>query len=155
MAEPRPFPSFVNEKIVRPRRLVRRKGAKIEPRSFSSLANEETKCLKWFEAFMRGRCGVLWLIHRVIPTKPIIRVELEQQMYADSNIVHEPVADSTESISGLQTLLENAPSLPESKLSWHRALEELLDGTRDGSKLPLTILIEVGDKNQWQKCTLE
>ena len=73
--------------------------------------------------------------HRAIPTKSIIRIELEQQTYADSNIVHEPAADSTESISGLQTLLENAPSLPESKLLWHRTLEELLNGTRDGSKL--------------------
>ena len=74
-------------------------------------------------------------------------------MYADSNIVHEPAADSPERISGLQSLLKNAPSLPDCKMSWHRALEELLDGTRDGTKFPRTI--EVGDKNQWQKCTLE
>ena len=29
-------------------------------------------------------------IHHVIPTKSIIRVELEQQTYADSEIVHDP-----------------------------------------------------------------
>ena len=82
-------------------------------------------------------------VHRLISTKSIIRIELEQQTYADSNIVHEPAADSPERISGLQTLLENAPRLPDRKLLWHHALEELLDGTRDGAKLPLTI--EVGD----------
>ena len=35
-------------------------------------------------------------------------------------------------ISGLQALLEGAPVLPEYKLSWHRAFEKLLDGTREG-----------------------
>ena len=55
-------------------------------------------------------------------------------MYADSNIVHEPAADSPERISGLQALLKNVPPLPDCKLLWHRALEELLVGTRDGSK---------------------
>ena len=68
-------------------------------------------------------------------TKSITRVELEQQMYADDNIVHEPAADSPERISGLQALLENVPPLPDCKLLWHRALEQLLDGTLDGSKL--------------------
>src|SRR5258706_14674358 len=34
--------------------------------------------------------------HRIIHTKSIIRVELEQQTYADSNIVHEPVTDCPE-----------------------------------------------------------
>ena len=71
-------------------------------------------------------------VHRVNPTKSIIRIELEQQTYADSNIVHKPAADSPERISGLQTLLENAPALPDRKLLWHRALEKLLDGSRDG-----------------------
>ena len=74
-------------------------------------------------------------VHRVIPTKSIIRIELEQQTYADSNIVHGPAADSPESISGLQALLENASTLPDRKMLWHRTLEKLLDGTRDGSKL--------------------
>jgi hypothetical protein len=60
-------------------------------------------------------------------------VELEQQMYADSNIVHEPGTDCPERISGLQVLIEGAPPLPERKLLWHCALEKLLDGTRDGS----------------------
>ena len=85
---------------------------------------------------MRGRCGVLLLycVHHVIPTKSVIRVELEQQTYADSNIYsHEPATDCPESMSGLQALLEGAPPLPDSKLLWHRSLEELLDGTRDGS----------------------
>ena len=40
--------------------------------------------------------------------------------------------DCLESISGLRALLEEAPPLPERKLSWHRALEKLLDGTREG-----------------------
>ena len=69
----------------------------------------------------------------VIPTKSIIRVELEQNMYADSNIAHGSGADCPERISGLQALLEGAPTLPERKLLWHCALEKLLDGTRDGS----------------------
>ena len=60
-------------------------------------------------------------------------MELEQQTYVDRNIVHKHGTDCPESISGLQALLEGAPSLPERKLLWHCALEELLDGTRDGS----------------------
>jgi hypothetical protein len=59
-------------------------------------------------------------------------VELEQKMYADSNIVHDPGTDRPESISGLQVLLEGVPPLPECKLLWHDAFEKLLDGTRDG-----------------------
>src|SRR5258706_15845548 len=75
-------------------------------------------------------------VHRVIPTKSIIRVELEKKTYADCNIVHEPATDSPERISGLQALLEGGPPLPDRKLLWHHALEELLDGTRHGSELP-------------------
>ncbi len=114
-----------------------------ETRPFSSLANEETVHLKWFEAFMRGRCGVLVL-------RSIIRIELEQQTYADSNIVHEPATDSPERISGLQALLEHAPPPPDRKLLWHRALEELLDGTRDGSRLPERLRSEtkIGDRTE-------
>jgi len=69
----------------------------------------------------------------VILTKLVIRVELEQQTYADSNIIHEPGTDYPERISGLRVLLEGAPPLPERKLLWHCALEKLLDGTRKGS----------------------
>jgi len=72
-------------------------------------------------------------LHHAVPTKSFIRVELERQAYADSNIVHEPSTDCPERISGLQELLERAPPLPERKLLWHCALEKLLDGTRDGS----------------------
>ncbi len=68
----------------------------------------------------------------VILTKSITRVELEQKTYDDSNKVHEPATDCPKRIAGLQALLEGAPPLPDSKLLWHRALEELLDGTRDG-----------------------
>src|SRR5258706_16360169 len=75
-------------------------------------------------------------VYRVILTKSTIRVELEQQTYADSNTVHEPATDCPERIAGLQALLEGAPTLPDRKLLWHHALEELLDGTRDGSKHP-------------------
>ena len=75
-------------------------------------------------------------IHRIIPTKSITRVELEQRMYADSNIVHSPATDCPDRIAGLQALLEGVPPLPDRKLLWHHALEELLDGTRDGSKHP-------------------
>ena len=82
--------------------------------------------------------------HRVIPTKPIIRIELEQQMYADSNIVYEHSADSPDRVSALHALLENAPPLPDRMMSWHRALEKLLKGTRDGSKLLQAI--EIGTK---------
>jgi hypothetical protein len=62
-------------------------------------------------------------------------VELEQQTYADGNLVHEPGTgtDGPERISGLEALLEGAPPLPERKLLWHCALEKLLDGTREGS----------------------
>jgi len=59
-------------------------------------------------------------------------VELEQQTYADGNIVHEPGIDCLERISGLQELLKGAPLLPERKLLWHCALEKVLDGTREG-----------------------
>jgi hypothetical protein len=62
-------------------------------------------------------------------------VELEQQMYADGSITHEPGTDFPDRISGLQALLEGAPPLPERKLLWHCALEKLLDGARDGSNL--------------------
>ncbi len=70
--------------------------------------------------------------HRVILTKSVTRVELEQQTYDDSDIVHEPATDCPERIAGLQALLEGPPPLPDSRLLWHRALEELLYGTRDG-----------------------
>ena len=70
--------------------------------------------------------------HRVIVTKLTTRVELEQKTYDDGNIVHEPATDCPGRIAGLQALLEGAPSLPDSKLLWHRALEKLLDGTRNG-----------------------
>ena len=105
----------------------------VEMRALFSLAYEETACLKLFERFMRRRCAIL---HRLIPTKSIIRVELEQQMYAESNLVHEPATDCPKRISGLQALLEEAPPLPDRKLLWHCALEKLLDGTQDGSKHP-------------------
>ena len=106
------------------------------PRVFFSLANEETARLKWFEAFIHRRCGSSSCVHHVIPTKSIIRVELEQQTYADSIVVHEPATNCPERISGLQALLEGAPPLLDSNLLWHRALEKLLDGTRDGLKHP-------------------
>ena len=60
-------------------------------------------------------------------------MELEQQTSVDSNIVHEPDNDCPERISGLQALLEGAPSLPERRLSWHHTFETVLDGTREGS----------------------
>jgi len=69
----------------------------------------------------------------VIPTESVIRVELEQQMYADIGIVHGPATDCPERISGLQALLEGAPALPERKQLWHCAIEKLLEGTREGS----------------------
>ena len=62
-------------------------------------------------------------------------------MYAGRNIAHEPATDCSERISGLQPLLEGAPVLPDSKPLWHRALEELLDGTRNGSIHPWAIEI--------------
>jgi hypothetical protein len=76
-------------------------------------------------------------LHCVIPIELIIRLDLEQRMYADNNIVHEPGANCPESISGLLVLLKGAPPLPESKLLWHCAFGKLLDGTRDGSSLIL------------------
>ena len=59
----------------------------------------------------------------------------------DSNIVHEPATDCPDRISGLQALLEGAPPLLNSKLLWHRTLEKLVGGTRDGSKDPRAIEI--------------
>src|SRR6267154_1420936 len=83
-------------------------------------------------------------VHRVTLTKSIIRVDLEQQTYADSNTVHEPATDRPERIAGLQALLEGAPPLSDSKvLLWDSALERLLDGTRDGSKHRRAV--EIGD----------
>src|SRR5258706_4229710 len=84
---------------------------------FSSLANEWAVHFKWFEAFIRGRCGASCCVRRVIPTKSTIRIELEQQTYADSNIVHEPATDSPARISGLQALIENAPPLPDRSIT--------------------------------------
>jgi len=104
----------------------------VDPSPFFSLINEETARLKWFEAFMRRRYPVLFR-GLVTLTKSVIRVELEQQTYADSNRVHKPGTDYPERISGLQWLLEWAPPLPEQKLLWHRTLETLLEGTRNGS----------------------
>jgi len=105
---------------------------------------------------MRRRCRPIALLpHCVVPTKLIIRVKLEQQTYAGSSIVHEPVTDCLERISGLQALLEGAPPLPERKLLWHCALEKLLDGTREG----LNAFLVLGDRDlglkQRQSCTLE
>ena len=80
-------------------------------------------------------------MHRTTPTKSVIRVELEQQTYADSDIVHGPATDCPDRISGLQALLEGVPPLLNSKPSWHRTLEKLLDSTRDGSKDPRAIEI--------------
>jgi len=54
-------------------------------------------------------------------------------MYADSNIVHGPVTDRPERISGLRALLEGAPRLPERKQLWHCAIEKLLERTQEGS----------------------
>ena len=106
-------------------------------RTLFPLADEETARLNWFEAFMRGRCGVLLLRPLRNSTESIIRIELERQTYADSNRAHEPATDCPEyRISGLEALLEGAPVLPDPKLLWHHALEELLDGTRDGLKHP-------------------
>ena len=111
-------------------------------RAFPSFVIEETAHLVWFEAFMRGRCGEpSCCAHPVLHTKSIIRIELEQQTYAESDIFHEPATDCPERISGLQALLEDAPPLPGRKLLWHRALEELLDGTRDGLEDPQAIEI--------------
>ena len=81
---------------------------------------------------MRKRSLVFFLPPLNSSTKSIIRVELEQNMYADSNIAHEPGTDCPERILGLKALLEGVPQLPERKLLWHCALEGLLDGTRDG-----------------------
>jgi len=94
------------------------------------LVGEETARLKWFEAFMHRRYQSSCCLF--IPTESAIRVELERQTYADSNIVHDPGIDYPERISGLQALLEGAPPLPERKLLWHCAIEKLLDGTREG-----------------------
>ena len=84
-------------------------------------------------------------LHLLIPTKSIIRVELEQTMYADSSMAHGPGTDCPERISGLRALLREAPPLPERKLLWHCTLEKLLDGTRDGSNPVQSRAIEIED----------
>lgn len=64
-------------------------------------------------------------------------------MYAEGYTLHKFVTNhQVERISGLHTLLEEAPPLPASKLSWHIALEKLLDSTRAGQVL---ILHDVDD----------
>ena len=67
----------------------------------------------------------------LLPTDSIIRVVIEQQTYVET-IQSASGTDCLDRISGLEALLESAPALPERKLSWHRALEKLLDGTREG-----------------------
>ena len=62
-------------------------------------------------------------------------------MYASSNIAHEPATDGQKRISGLQALLQKAPPKLDSKTLWRRALEKLMDGTRDGSKHPWAVEI--------------
>jgi len=59
-----------------------------EPRSILPIVSEETALLKWFEAFINRRYQCSCFL--VIPTESVIRVELEQQMCADSSIVHGP-----------------------------------------------------------------
>ena len=71
-----------------------------------------------------------------MPTKSIIRIALEEQMYADSNIAHEPATDCPERISGLQGLIGETNYIPDGNLFWRCALETFLDGTRDGSEHP-------------------
>ena len=71
-------------------------------------------------------------------------MEVEQKTYAEADITRRPNTDRLERISGLKTLLEGAPSLPERKMSWHCALEKLLDGTRDG--LIPSCAIEIRDR---------
>ena len=75
----------------------------------------------------------------LIPTDSIIRVEIEQRTYVVSNPIPANGPDCPDRISGLQALLEGAPALPERKLSWHRAFEKLLDGTREGEIAICTI----------------
>ena len=71
-------------------------------------------------------------IATLIATNSIIRVAIEQQMYVETNPIAANGTDCLDRISALQVLLEGAPALPEHKLSWHRAFEKLLDGTREG-----------------------
>ena len=67
----------------------------------------------------------------LIPINIIVRVAIERQTYVES-MQFANGTDCLESISALQALLEDAPPLPERKMSWHCAFEKLLDGTRDG-----------------------
>jgi len=53
-----------------------------EPKFILPIVSEETARLKWFEAFMHRRYQVSCCL--VIPTESVIRVELEQQMYAET-----------------------------------------------------------------------
>lgn len=39
---------------------------------------------------MRGRCWFSYCIRGIIPTKSILRVELEQKTYADNKMVRDP-----------------------------------------------------------------
>ena len=76
-----------------------------------------------------------------MPTKSIIRIALEEQTYADSNIAHEPATDCPERISGLRELIGETNYIHDNNLFWRRTLETFLDGTRDGSEHSWGIVI--------------
>jgi hypothetical protein len=67
----------------------------------------------------------------IVSDTRFFRLVVEQQMYSKT-IRSLLVSNHLYSIAGLQELLEDVPTLPEHKLSWHFAIEKLLDATRDG-----------------------
>ena len=47
--------------------------------------------------------------HPILPTKSIIRIELEQQTYADSNLFHDPATDCPEGFRAFRGCLKMHP----------------------------------------------
>ena len=76
-----------------------------ESNAILPFVNEETARLKWFQAFMRGRYPVL-LLPPLRNSNSVIRLELEQRMYANGTIAHEPGIDCPKGFQAFRRCLK-------------------------------------------------